>query len=110
VTQSDTYKLILSDSKSSPSEFELTKSEIVICRDPDTHINLPSPAISRRHARLTREGDAYMIEDLGSSNGTFVNGNQIEGRRPLKSGDQIRLGKAIVLNCLLDAHLKAARR
>jgi pSer/pThr/pTyr-binding forkhead associated (FHA) protein len=46
---------------------------------------------------LTREGDGYLLEDLGSSNGTFVNGQKLSGRQLLKSGDEVRLGRAITL-------------
>ncbi|MGD8405055.1 MAG: FHA domain-containing protein [Anaerolineales bacterium] len=98
MTPSDTYKLILSDSKTSPTAFELNKSEIIVGRDPDVDITIPSPIVSRRHARLTRDGDAYMIEDMGSSNGTYVNGQRVSERRQLKSGDQVRFGQAIVLD------------
>lgn len=98
MTPSGTYKLILSESKPSPTEYELTKSEIIIGRDPDVDITIPSPIVSRRHARLTRDGDGYMIEDLGSSNGTFINGQRVSERKLLRSGDQVRFGKAIVLD------------
>jgi len=95
VTESSTYKLILSSG--SPNEFELTRSEVVVGRDPSVDLPISSPAVSRRHARLIREGDGYVLEDLGSSNGTFVNDQKLMGRRPLKSGDQIRLGQAVTL-------------
>jgi len=98
VAPSDTYKLILSESKSSPTEYELTESEIIIGRDPDVDITIPSPVVSRRHARLSRDGDNYVIEDLGSSNGTFINGKRVNERQLLKSGDQVKLGQAIVLD------------
>jgi ABC-type multidrug transport system ATPase subunit/pSer/pThr/pTyr-binding forkhead associated (FHA) protein len=97
VNQSSDFKLILHEDTSSPQEFELTRSEITIGRDPSVDLTLPSPSVSRRHARLSRQGDGYMLEDLGSSNGTFLNGERLVERRHLKSGDQIRLGKAITL-------------
>ena len=50
------------------------------------------PEISREHARVTRVGDAIQIEDLGSTNGTFVNGERISGQRQLKPGDTIEVG------------------
>ncbi|RPJ24185.1 MAG: FHA domain-containing protein, partial [Chloroflexi bacterium] len=93
--ESGTYKLILSTG--SPKEFELTRSEIIIGRDPSVDLAISSPAISRRHVRLMLEADGYMLEDLGSSNGTFINGQKLVGRHPLKAGDQIRLGKAVTL-------------
>jgi len=99
VAQSDIFKLtILNNQSPTPSqEFELTKSETVIGRDESADLTIPSQAVSRRHARLLREGDGYVLEDLGSSNGTFVNNQKLTGRRQLKSGDQIRLGQAITL-------------
>jgi hypothetical protein len=51
--------------------------------------------ISRRHARIFEKGGGYCVEDLGSSNGTKVNGAQIEGARALASGDTITLGPVI---------------
>ncbi|MEA2421053.1 MAG: hypothetical protein QOF55_152, partial [Thermoleophilaceae bacterium] len=48
--------------------------------------------ISRRHARVTREGDGFLIEDLGSTNGTYVNGERIVGARVLHPGDELEMG------------------
>jgi ABC-type multidrug transport system ATPase subunit len=97
VVQSSEFKLILNENITSEKEFELTRPEIVIGRDPSTDLAIPSPSVSRRHARLIREGGGYALEDLGSSNGTFLNGKRLAGRHTLKSGDEIRLGQAIVL-------------
>ncbi|RPJ16656.1 MAG: FHA domain-containing protein, partial [Chloroflexi bacterium] len=93
--ESSTYKFILSDG--SPKEFELTRQEVIIGRDPSVDLTISSPAVSRRHARVTREGDGYVLEDLGSSNGTFVNEQKLSGRRLLRHGDQIRLGHVFTL-------------
>jgi pSer/pThr/pTyr-binding forkhead associated (FHA) protein len=55
---------------------------------------LDDPEISRRHARVTRgEGGRLTIEDLGSANGTFVNGDRLDAPRPLEPGDVIRVGQ-----------------
>jgi len=97
VNQSGDFKLILREGTSSPKEFELTRPEIIIGRDPNVDLTIPSPAVSRHHARLIREGDGYDLEDLGSSNGTFLNEERLFERRALQSGDQIRLGQAIAL-------------
>ncbi|MEW6240586.1 MAG: FHA domain-containing protein [Chloroflexota bacterium] len=98
MNQQSVFKLIQQDeSTTSPKEFELTRSEVVIGRDPSVDISIPSAAVSRRHARLMRDGDGYALEDLGSSNGTYLNGERLTGRRPLKNGDEIRLGKAVTL-------------
>ncbi len=100
MTSSGSFKLTLVNAQSSapPKEFELIRSELVIGRDDGVDIVIPTPAVSRRHARLMMENNGYIIEDLGSSNGTFVNGDRLIGRRALQHGDQIRLGQAITLN------------
>lgn len=96
---SSNFKLTLINSQSSspPREFELIKSEIIVGRDDGVDIPIPAPAVSRRHIRLMMEGEGYVIEDLGSSNGTFLNGERLRERKALKSGDEIRLGQAITL-------------
>ena len=106
MTQTSEFKLIVSDSTTSSKEFELTRPEVVVGRDPNVDLTLLSPSVSRRHAKLMRDGDGYSLEDLGSSNGTFLNGERLAGRRALKSGDQIRLGQAILLTYEAPAALK----
>ena len=98
MTQSNSFKLTLLSSQTiTPKEFELIKSEIVIGRDDNADLTIPSQAVSRRHTLLRREAEGYVAEDLGSSNGTFVNGQKLTGRYALKSGDQIRLGRAVTI-------------
>ncbi len=64
------------------------------------------PEISRRHARITRRaGDQLTIEDLGSTNGTFVNGKRIEAPTPLTPGDTLKMGTTTLQ--VLDAQGKA---
>lgn len=99
MAQSNSFKLILINEQSGAptKEFELTKPEIVIGREDSVDITIPASAVSRRHARLLQEGEQYALEDLGSSNGTFVNGEKLIQRRILNSGDKIRLGQIINL-------------
>ncbi len=55
-------------------------------------IHLEDPFASTRHARLVRQGGIVVIEDLGSTNGTYLNEELLEGPRPLHPGDRIRIG------------------
>src|SRR5208337_2966330 len=71
-------------------------AEMVIGRIPGCDQVIDLPMISSRHARLFREGDRILIEDLRSSNGTFVNGTRVEGPVVLNSGDEIGLGSHLV--------------
>src|SRR5512147_1447660 len=97
MVESGNFRVILDKDTGTQREFELTRSEIIIGRDPGVDLVIPSAAVSRRHARLMREGEGYLIEDLGSSNGTFLNGQRLKERCPLRSGDQIRFGQAITI-------------
>lgn len=97
MNQSVDFKLILEEGTNPPREFELTRPEIIIGRDPNVDLTIPSPAVSRRHARLIRQGEGYLLEDLGSSNGTYLNGERLLEQRELKTGDQIRFGQAVTI-------------
>ncbi len=58
----------------------------------DVEIHLEDPFASVRHARITRQGHVLVIEDLGSTNGTYLNGDPLSGPQPLHPGDRIRIG------------------
>lgn len=81
------------------NEWRLDKNEHVIGREAPADVVIPLPRISRSHARITRDDQGYAIRDLGSRNGTFVNGAPI-GAEPvrLKNGDLIVLGGTVELN------------
>jgi hypothetical protein len=73
-------------------EFELHPGENVLGRDGDASVVISMKSISRRHARIVVSGDTVMLEDLGSKNGTHLNGRRIEAAAGLVDGDEIRLG------------------
>jgi hypothetical protein len=58
----------------------------------DVEIRLEDPFASTRHARIERQGSLLVLEDLGSTNGTFLNEEPLDGPRPLHHGDRIRIG------------------
>jgi hypothetical protein len=58
----------------------------------DVEIRLDDPFASSRHARISREGHVLVIEDLGSTNGTYLNEEPLSGPQPLYDGDRIRIG------------------
>jgi len=85
-------KLHLIEDKKMVSSFDLSEGEIVLGRDINCDIHLDSEAVSRRHVRIfTLMGDAF-LEDLGSSNGTYVNG-QLSKKCVLSDGDVIQIGE-----------------
>jgi hypothetical protein len=65
-------------------------------RDPAQSIALSDDQISRRHARFALSGGQVTVEDLGSRNGTYVNGQVLQGARPLVPGDQVRMGLTVL--------------
>lgn len=64
----------------------------VMGRGDQAEIRLEDPFASSRHARLTRQGAVIVIEDLGSTNGTYLNEELLSGPQPLHAGDRVRIG------------------
>jgi pSer/pThr/pTyr-binding forkhead associated (FHA) protein len=77
--------------------YPLEAQEISIGRENTNMITINDAQISRRHARMELRGSAYVIQDLGSTNGTFVNGTRISGMQVLNPGDTVAFGEGIVL-------------
>lgn len=72
-------------------EIGLQRGENLLGRSRDCRVRLESTRVSRRHARITIDGDAALIEDCGSRNGTWVGGARTAGRVRLKDGDDIAI-------------------
>jgi two-component system, cell cycle response regulator len=66
-----------------------------IGRDPDNDFAVDLDTVSRHHARLRREGAHVVVEDLGSTNGTWLNHRELRGATPLRSGDLLKVGGAV---------------
>jgi pSer/pThr/pTyr-binding forkhead associated (FHA) protein len=77
--------------------YPLEAQELSIGRDDANRIVINDAEVSRRHARMELRGSAYVIQDLGSTNGTFVNGTRLSGIQVLNPGDTVTLGEGIVL-------------
>ncbi|MEO8900929.1 MAG: FHA domain-containing protein [Polyangiaceae bacterium] len=73
--------------------FELRPGEVLIGRSSNCHLVLDDGLVSRRHAQIVVREDRAVVEDFGSANGVFVNGRRIQGTEPLKSGDELAIGK-----------------
>jgi DNA-binding winged helix-turn-helix (wHTH) protein len=78
-----------------PNEVALHDGTNLIGRDPDCLVRVSSPRVSRHHARLTVTGRAATLEDLGSKNGTYLEGRLLRGAMPLRDGDEIAIGPAV---------------
>lgn len=76
--------------------YALTEKETVLGRHPDCQLQINSNMVSRKHARVVQDANKFILEDLGSGNGTFVNGKKIEGPVELKHDDRIKLGPVLL--------------
>jgi predicted component of type VI protein secretion system len=77
--------------------YPLEAQEISIGRDNTNIVAINDVEVSRRHARMELRGSAYVIQDLGSTNGTFVNGQRLSGIQVLNPGDTVSFGEGIML-------------
>ncbi len=99
------FKLILKDSEGGEAQFPVS-GELSIGRGTDCDIVLNDSKVSRQHSRVFAEGTELFIEDLKSSNGTFVNGKKISSTLALNPGDLITIGinklRVLESNPLMD--------
>jgi pSer/pThr/pTyr-binding forkhead associated (FHA) protein len=77
--------------------YPLEGDQLTIGRDASNGVAINDAEVSRKHSRLSFQGGKYVLEDLGSTNGTFVNGQRLAGPVVLKPGDVVSLGEQIVL-------------
>ncbi len=91
------YKLIIQSGTGTGTEFPLEKNELFLGRDLTSDLVINDPEVSRRHLRLVLDGATYRIEDLGSTNGTFIHGQRLISPALLKPGEVVTLGEKIVL-------------
>ena len=73
------------------STFLLENEQTTTGRRPDSDVFLDDVTVSRNHARIERRGDSFFVQDDGSLNGTYVNGERVEETK-LASGDEIQIG------------------
>jgi serine phosphatase RsbU (regulator of sigma subunit)/pSer/pThr/pTyr-binding forkhead associated (FHA) protein len=79
-----------------PVRFPLGDGVHTVGRTPENGVALPDGAVSRRHAELRVDGGRLVLRDLGSMNGTFVNGTQLRGDQVLAAGDEVRFGQVLL--------------
>lgn len=90
------------------TRFPLRRGETVVGRSPYCTIVLSNPLASRQHCALRLDGDALLVTDLASANGTWVNGERVAEPRPLGHGDLVRVGTD-VLEVLVSDRATGAR-
>ena len=90
-------RLLIRQQDGQATDLDLTDSSYSIGRSVENDIVLEGGRVSRRHARLQRAGDDYTVVDLGSHNGTFVNGLRLQQPAVLKPGDEIGVGPHVLI-------------
>ena len=86
------YRLVVRQGPIPGQIFELNRNEISIGRDISNDFVINDAEVSRKHAKLTLEGDRYKIEDLNSTNGTYIDGQRLIGPHVLAIGEIIMFG------------------
>lgn len=94
----NSYRLTVHKGPQEGQSYSLVATMVTIGRDPMADIVITDPEVSRQHARLTRTDGGYEIQDLGSTNGTFLDGRRLGGEpQPLSPGQMIAMGSNISL-------------
>lgn len=100
--EQDSFRLVVRRGPQPNQIYEITKEVTTLGRDITNDIVMNDREASRHHLRLVRSGGNITIEDLGSTNGTFVNGKRVSGVTPLQNGDMVGLGETVTLG--FEAH------
>jgi pSer/pThr/pTyr-binding forkhead associated (FHA) protein len=85
-------KLIVAKGKHAGKEVPVAKPKFVIGRAEDCHLRPFSELVSRHHCAIIADDGPVAVRDFGSKNGTFVNGDRVEGEKELKNGDRLVIG------------------
>jgi hypothetical protein len=83
--------------------FQLCEGDTIIGRYEESDIRLPDKAISRLHAKVVEDHNQFLLYDLGSTTGTWLNGNRVRRPEPMKDGDEIALGDGTRMAFTTDA-------
>lgn len=95
--ESANFRLIVRRGPQPNQTFDLNKDVMTLGRDITNDIVINDPEVSRHHLRFTRGADGYNMEDLGSTNGTFIAGQRMSGVRTLSRGEVIGLGETVTI-------------
>jgi len=90
-------KLTLLLGRRTMQAYDFKQPSIVVGRDDGADVLIDNPSVSRRHAEIRLTDDGWVVQDLGSSNGTFLKGSKIEGAQSIGLGDEIGLGKFSII-------------
>ncbi len=98
------YRLSMRSGPTPGKIFPLEQEEIFVGRDLANDVPVNDPEVSRRHARFIMQADGIVLEDLGSTNGTFVNGQRLATPQVLRPGDVLTFGENVTMLFELAAY------
>jgi len=90
-------RLVMRQGPRAGQTFDLIKPIMIIGREAGNDIVIEDPQVSRHHVKLTQQAASYIVEDLGSTNGTFIDGRRVMSPTPLSIGARLGLGDTVVL-------------
>ena len=94
---SDQPVLIMREGELANQQWTITTDEFLIGRGGDCQLVLPERLVSRHHAKILRQDGSFILQDLDSKNGTYINGKQLKGKAVLLDGDEIQIALAVKL-------------
>lgn len=89
--------LMIHSGEKAGQRWTIQKDEVTLGRGNECDLLLPEPQVSRQHVQIRAEGNHYVLVDLESKNGTWINNQQVKGERVLHDGDEINIGLAVTL-------------
>jgi len=94
---SDQPVLIMREGELAGQQWTISSDVFLIGRGGECHLVLPERQVSRQHIKILREGGRFILQDLGSKNGTHLNGMRVTGRAPIQDGDEIQVALCVKL-------------
>lgn len=91
------YALVVRAGPGAGTRYPLTQAAVTLGRGADCQVVVNHPSVSSHHTRLTWDGQQFIVQDLGSTNGTFVNGYRLTGPVQFRPGDVLSVGRAVEL-------------
>lgn len=103
MTNQEVAMLLIQEGNSPKTQWPLVKSTMIIGRDSDSDIQIDDRQVSRQHAEITHTARGYTLRDLGSKNGTFLNGEAVsEEARIIRNGDEVGIALCAKLTFIED--------
>ena len=91
------FQFVMRSGPTPGAVYPLEGDQLTIGRDSTNGVAINDPEVSRRHARLTFQGGKYVLEDLGSTNGTYLNNERLSSPAPFTTSDTLRIGRTLLV-------------